>query len=221
MKHCLCHLSDLQISINEVYQTMGYGDNQPDEYLKFETGRILDELNSICKPQYIYAIYPGMVKDNVSIQIGDNRLKLGKTIVSYLSEVEYFCVFVTTAGQEYDSYKKKLRADGELLKEFIADSIGSVIAEACVSRISEELSAKQNIEHTYPYSPGYCGWKLKEQQILFGMLPNKPCGVELTESCLMMPIKSISGIFGLGRNIQRKAYGCTICENINCYKRKT
>jgi len=199
---------------------MGYRNNQPDDYTKFQTDEVLSEIDVICKPQYMYAIYQGKVKDNASVMVGNNRLKLGKTITSYLIGIDYFCVFVTTAGHEYNEYKNKLRTDGELVKEFIADSIGSVIAEACVNKISDELSQKINLNYTYPYSPGYCGWQLKEQQILFSMLPDNPCGIELTDSFLMMPIKSISGIIGLGKDITQKAYGCSICENTNCYKRK-
>lgn len=52
------------------------------------------------------------------------------------------------------------------------------------------------------------------------MLPDRPCGIELTESSLMYPIKSVSGIIGIGSRVERKPYGCTICRNTACYKRR-
>lgn len=219
MKHCLCNISDLTIDLNEVYRSMGY-DNIPDDDIKELTDLVLAEIEPICKPQYLYTIYQGEVLDKNSIQINGKNFNPGKVIHAYLSGTSSFCVFVTTAGHELDAYKQQARADGDLVKEFILDSLGSVIAEACVSKISEELAQLPDLEQTYSYSPGYCGWKLTEQQILFSLLPDSPCGITLTESCLMLPIKSISGIISLGKEIERKAYGCTICDNINCYKRK-
>lgn len=220
MKHCYCNLAELTIDIYEVYRTIGYKDCEPEKEIKALIEDTLNEIIDICSPQYLYGIFPGKLCNSVSIRISNQTFYPGRKIVSYLDGVESFCVFVTTAGLEFEKWKENLRTSGELVKEFIADSIGSVIAESCVDRIQEELSSVHGINHTYPYSPGYCGWKLSEQQYLFSLLPKHPCSIILTDSCLMMPVKSISGIIGLGKNIERKEYGCKICENINCYKRK-
>lgn len=220
MKHCRCSLSGLLIDAHEVYLAMGYRNSEPEEDIRVLMESTLHEINKICTPEYLYEIIPGSLCDRVSIKILNHCFRPGHKIVSYLDGAESFCVFVTTAGSEFETWKKQLREDGDSVKEFIADSIGSVIAEACVNRIQDELADIQGMEHTYPYSPGYCGWKLIEQKTLFSLLPANPCGITLTDSCLMLPVKSISGIIGLGKNIERKAYGCEICENINCYKRK-
>lgn len=220
MKHCYCNLSELTIDIHEVYQTIGYRNCEPEKDIKRQIEDTLNEIRNICSPQYLYDIFPGELCDSVSIKIANQIFCPGHKIVSYLTDAESFCVFVTTAGVEFEKWKENLRTSGDLVKEFIADSIGSVIAESCVNHIQEELSSLQNINHTYPYSPGYCGWKLSEQQNLFSLLPDHPCSITLTNSCLMLPVKSISGIIGLGKDIKRKEYGCKICENINCYKRK-
>ncbi|MDR2914435.1 MAG: hypothetical protein LBV74_06355, partial [Tannerella sp.] len=73
---------------------------------------------------------------------------------------------------------------------------------------------------TNRYSPGYCNWSLQEQQKLFHLLGDKPVNVTLSSSCLMQPIKSVSGIIGVGRNVKEKAYGCTVCNNKDCIYRK-
>ena len=102
----------------------------------------------------------------------------------------------------------------------MADAIGSVIAEACVTEVIKRLEKQIPLRHTYPYSPGYCGWNVKEQAALFQLLPENPCGVKLTDSCLMLPVKSVSGVIGLGDEVENKPYGCAICMNKNCYKRR-
>ena len=199
---------------------MGYQNNRCEDEIQILVNEVYSEINEVCVPQYLYEIYPGKVISNLSVKINNTEFRTGRIITSYLSGTEEFCVFATTAGHAYDNYKQATRIKGDLVKEFIADSIGSVIPEACVAKIEDELSTIQGKEHTYPYSPGYCGWKLTEQDKLFSLLPSCPCKITLTDSCLMLPIKSTSGIIALGNKIVRKAYSCSICNYINCYKRK-
>ena len=220
MKHCQCTLSDLDIDMREVFLLMGYTNTVPEKDILWLVDKVYAEISHICKPQYIYEVYNAKTHDNVSIEINDKKFITGKIITRYLRGMEKCCVFATTAGKEYETYKKQLHEKGEIPEEFIADAIGSVIAEACVNSIAGELAAIAGNNCTYPYSPGYCNWKLTEQQLLFSLLPDLPCGITLTESCLMIPIKSTSGIIGIGKNIKQKAYACNICEMKNCYKRK-
>jgi len=71
------------------------------------------------------------------------------------------------------------------------------------------------------YSPGYCNWNVAEQHKLFKLLPKDFCGVSLTESVLMQPIKSISGFIGVGEKIKYHHYKCKFCTQKQCiYKSK-
>lgn len=219
MNYHMCSIRELSVDLCEVYRAMGYSD-EPDKEIEAFTRQVLEEVSLFCQPQYLYEIYDGYVPDKTGVSIHNMYFRTGRIINSYLSGADHFCVFVATAGDTFDQYTKKVRAEGDLLKEFVLDSLGSVIAEACVSKIADELSQSTELEQTYPYSPGYCGWKLTEQKGLFSLLPESPCGIGLTESCLMLPIKSISGIIALGKEVKRKAYSCAICNHINCYKRK-
>lgn len=215
----LSTITQLSVNIQDVYACLGYNRNEVPEDINFLIKEVLNDLAGVCQARYLYTLLPGQKQSERSINISGIEFKTGKMITSYLDGVEKFCVFVATAGEEYVEYKSRLRNNGDFIREFIVDAIGSVIAESCVSMISAELTEK-GLKHTYPYSPGYCGWKLTEQTNLFSLLPESPCGIELTDSCLMIPVKSISGVIATGDNVQKRDYGCAICENINCYKRK-
>lgn len=106
------------------------------------------------------------------------------------------------------------------MKEYVADSVGSVIAERCVTLLGKELDKECEFRHSLPYSPGYCGWDIREQQKLFSLFPPQPCGITLSDSFLMSPVKSVSGFFGLGKELLLQPYRCEICNNRHCYKRK-
>ncbi len=71
---------------------------------------------------------------------------------------------------------------------------------------------------TNRYSPGYCGWSVAEQGMLFSFLPKNFCDIRLTESSLMIPLKSVSGIIGIGKELRRKGYKCDFCDIANCLR---
>jgi hypothetical protein len=48
------------------------------------------------------------------------------------------------------------------------------------------------------FSPGYCGWHVSGQKKLFAALEPEEIGITLTPSCLMKPLKSISGVIIAG-----------------------
>jgi hypothetical protein len=177
---------------------------------------------ALARPRLYYELLPGEKRDATHLGIGATEFLCGSIIAGYLDGVERFAVFVTTAGAEYEAWLHELKASGDLVTEYLADALGSVIAEAAVTEIGRQLdrlTATTGESVSYPYSPGYCGWHIREQAKLFGLLPENPCGVRLTASSLMVPIKSVSGIYGLGTGIVRRGYACEVCALKTCYKR--
>jgi cobalamin-dependent methionine synthase I len=72
---------------------------------------------------------------------------------------------------------------------------------------------------TNRYSPGFCGWQTSEQFKIFKLFPANFCGVTLTESAVMNPIKSVSGLFGVGQHVEYHEYHCELCDAVNCIYR--
>ena len=86
-------------------------------------------------------------------------------------------------------------------------------------KIQKELELDlrvKNLQISDRYSPGYCEWSVAEQQKLFSLLPENFCGISLSDSSLMTPIKSVSGIIGIGKDLKQKGYQCNWCNDQNC-----
>lgn len=210
----------MNISEEEIYQAMGYRGTVPDSYICKLIAETYSEIAPLCLPRYMFRILEARQVSRQKIEVGDTGFTTGGIISSYLQGMTQACLFVATAGKEYDAYLQHLKTQDNIVKEYIADSIGSVIAEACGTLLAQELENSSELFHTLPYSPGYCGWNICEQQKLFAFFPPEPCGIVLSDSFLMSPVKSISGFIGLGRELRPQPYRCEICNNKQCYKRK-
>ncbi len=165
----------------------------------------------------------------VSLSPGDSKLKIsdisfnvGKVIGNQLKGLEAIAVFVCTVGSKMSDLAKKLMAEGDLIQAYILDTIGSETVERAMDRVQEELAASVKAQHrniTNRFSPGYCGWDVSAQHDLFALLPKGFCGVKLTEAALMLPLKSLSGIIAIGKNVARRDYPCKICDVEDCLQR--
>jgi hypothetical protein len=85
----------------------------------------------------------------------------------------------------------------------------------------KEMTEARGMKITNRYSPGYCGWNVSEQHKLFSLLEDNYCGISLNESALMQPIKSVSGIIGIGEKVRFNKYTCNLCDQQNCLYRNS
>jgi hypothetical protein len=73
------------------------------------------------------------------------------------------------------------------------------------------------------FSPGYCGWHISGQRKLFRSLRPEDIGIELNQSYLMKPIKSISGIIVSGKKeifeFEDAFSFCADCTTHSCRER--
>ena len=211
MTHKELSYEDLAIVPSDVYEQMGYREQWPDEATCRETDAILQEVRALLRPRLCFTVVYGtldMEQNQLTIQ--DTTFDIGKIIARQLRGSEAFALFVATSGTEFEQYQQQLKTKGDMVRIFIADALGSIIAEKCADRMELLLQLsidKLQWKHTNRFSPGYCGWHVSQQQRLFPLLDEKePCGVHLTDSSLMVPIKSVSGIVGVGKNVRRLDY---------------
>ena len=212
-------IESLHVHPEDVYRQMGYGKETPDERTAASVIRLLTSVSQIAVPRYCYTVIEGSLEKDV-LRMEDCVFHLGSIIARQLVGATHFAVFVATAGAEFEEWRKK----GDLLESFIADALGSVMAERCADEMEKALQAsidKLGWKRTNRFSPGYCEWATVEQLKLIPLLGNpNPCGVWLTESALMWPVKSVSGIIGLGENVSYHDYTCQLCQLTHCFRRR-
>lgn len=221
----LKNLSSLDLTLPDIYEQMGYGQSVPDDALIRETLSVLAEIKHFLRPRYTFFMTDGTLDtDRHTLTVGENRFDIGRIISRQLRGSSAFAFFIATAGIEFEHWQESLKHDNDMVRVFIGDAIGSVIAEKTADRMEQSLQdaiASRGWHHTNRFSPGYCGWHVSQQQTLFPMFgEDGTCGVRLTPSSLMLPIKSVSGVIGLGENVRKLEYSCGLCDYKMCYKRR-
>ncbi len=125
------------------------------------------------------------------------------TIVGYdetnkhliFKDAEKVAICICTIGPELEQEVKELMEKNEMLRALILDALGSEAAEEVAIQSDQILAEKAREMNLWPskrFSPGYGKWDIKEQRFIFRILPAADIEVRLTESCMMVPRKSVS-----------------------------
>lgn len=214
--------SELDITESSLIQLLGYKQSAPPAYLPETIAGLLRAAPGHCCPAYRYRIYEGSAGRD-SIRVGTTVFQCGKIISATQKGALRFAVFTATAGTLFQQWQESRAIASDPMTGYLVDCIGTRIAEATADRMQNDLEKAclmQGLTITNRYSPGYCGWDVTEQQALFSLLPENPCGIRLNASGLMIPVKSVSGVIGIGATVRKKDYGCRLCRLAGCFLRK-
>ncbi len=199
---------------------MGYGNAIPEPDICALVDQLVERAFQVARPSFYCQIVPCELGVG-RVKLGDQVLSVGGTIAKLLRGSQSVALFVATAGEAFQRWLDEIVQSGDTLSMFISDAIGSALVESVGDYMELQLDGEiAPLLHTNRFSPGYCGWNIEQQQLLFSLLPEHVCGVELNANSLMYPIKSISGIVGIGESVDVKKYGCSICGRVDCYIRK-
>lgn len=216
---------DLCIEARHVEDAMGcYENGTPDPFPDL-IKKAIDGISSKIevKGGYRYCDDIDFAQGSSTLRLENVRFSLGRIIGRQVSGIESAAVFACTAGSMISDLSKASMQAGDLIQGYILDTIGSVVVEKAMDVIQQRLSEaeeSQGRKITNRLSPGYCGWHISEQHELFSLLPWNFCGIRLSESSLMLPLKSVSGIIGIGKKVKRLEYPCKICDKQKCFRRR-
>ncbi len=217
--------NDLHLSVSLIENVIGYKEDDDKGLVTDLIEEILGEAKEMCSIKAQYSIFSpvGFNNDSKSIVLNGISFDVKKIVFGQIRKSESIAIFLCTAGEEIGVRSRKAMHDRDLLKGYIYDIVGSEIVEATADLMQNDLENKMiyaGMKITNRYSPGYCGWDVAEQHKLFQLLPDNFCGIRLTQSALMDPVKSVSGFIGIGQDVRHNPYTCSICDMKDCIYRK-
>ncbi len=218
---------DTPIDRSEVRRYLGYPSRAaPKRNIEDTLDHWIVEGAKHALPRATYGIFAVVetAKRWIRIETSEGVVEFAGAIGEFIGPVDLLAVFIATAGPAVEKVASDLLKKGDYLGGMIVNAVGSERAEAAEAAVIDELralAAATNRAMTLPYSPGYCGMAITEQRKLFTALNGAQVGVSLTPDCLMKPIKSVSGLIGLGEAaITREGSPCDHCTVHNCNMRR-
>lgn len=205
-------------------KTMGYSPGTAPEPVTDLIREVAEELMPLGDVRAEFLIFDRLTSDPVNRSIVTEGVvfEVKPIIFNQIKRAEGAALFICTAGAEVGMRSRASMKEGDLLRGYVYDVIGSEVVENAADRMQDELRlavAAGGLNITNRFSPGYCGWDVAEQHKLFSFFPDNYCGITLTESALMNPVKSISGLIGIGREVRYAPYQCHLCDDKNCIYR--
>jgi hypothetical protein len=215
---------DLKLNSSQIEAVLGYKEGEDREIVTSLIEEILTECHKICNIKAEFRVFGEIRFDNdtKSVEINKIRFQIKKIVFNQIKKSDSVAIFLCTAGNEIGIRSRKIMQERDFLKGYIYDVIGSEIVEAAADLMQTNLEKTildSGERITNRFSPGYCGWDVAEQHKLFQLIPDNYCGIHLTPSALMDPVKSISGIIGIGKNVKYNPYTCGMCDMNDCIYR--
>ncbi|MFZ1290430.1 MAG: vitamin B12 dependent-methionine synthase activation domain-containing protein [Melioribacteraceae bacterium] len=214
-------ITEIRIDKEKIAEDIGYQSGEIPEQFDDLLNQIIIETQTKCNIEAGYKVCDLKIS-NQSFIIENKEFFVDKIIYHQFKNADHAAVFVCTIGNEMELWSKELIAQSDLLMGYLIDVTASTIVENVADSlhdfIGKNYSAK-DLHYSNRYSPGYCNWQVTEQQKLFSLFSKNFCNIKLSDASLMNPIKSISGIIGLGKNVKYREYFCDHCGIKDCTHR--
>ena len=192
----------------------GHGVN-PDDITKALMDKAEEEILKICRPVYTFTEIPK-----------DSPVLGGEDIRKVIEKSEKVVLIAATLGIYVDKLIRKWQIT-DMAQAVVIDAMASVAIEQFMDKIELELSKRYSGYYfTNRFSPGYGDYPLEKQKEIIKLLnTEKKLGLNLTESLMLNPTKSVTAVIGMGKEEIKEKSSCTSkcsrCKNKNCPYRRT
>lgn len=174
------------------------------------------EAATIAKPKALYGLSFVESRGTDWVTLDGSRF-ISRILQVNLKDVQRVFPYVATCGVELDEWSNKFN---DFLLRFFADTIKEMALQAAVKALDEHLDNQFHPGPVSSMNPGsLIDWPLEVQPQLFALLGDveEKIGVRLNSSYLMLPTKTISGLYF---PTDQRFASCQLCPRQNCPSRR-
>jgi hypothetical protein len=181
-----------------------------------EIAKLAAEAVAVARPKALYKL--AFIEDKGAESVTADGITFTSRVLRVnLDALHRFFAFVGTAGHELEAWADSKQ---DMLAHFYADAINEAVLHAAMITFAAQLTERFQLASTAVMNPGsLTDWPLREQRPLFALLGDvrSTIGVELTDSLLMVPRKSVSGILFVA---EETFASCQLCPRLDCPNRR-
>lgn len=186
---------------------------------KCDLEEVVARTNSLLSPEGIYRVYETAQLSKTSFTISGKEFHCGAKVCQALEGSKAIAVLLATIGEGVNTLIGQYNKEYDFLKAYWCDKLANWTLDQVIEQMKAEIARnaeKDGWKTTSNWGPGYCGWNITEQASLLELLPAEELRVSLSPSMLMHPVKSLSGVMGIGRHVRYKKSGCADCNLSHC-----
>ncbi len=212
-------INDLELTLDIDQVLRGQG-AKPEKIREHSPGlvdtaeRALAEGFPLLKPILIYKrfVLESIIHEKLLL-LGGGYVQ-GRLLAQYLPPAQQIVIVVCTIGPEIDaSISEAFKTDPlfALALNGLGNTAVEDLAKLACSRF-ETMARDERMEVSIPLSPGMLGWPVDVgQDQIFNLVPADTIGVELSNSRMMSPNKSLSMLIGIGKLFTGEGRHCDLC----------
>ena len=209
----------VDIPVKEVQRYMGYhGITEIAPDMQERINKAVDQVSAQSHPRIITKEYPVRINGNV-ITIYNDTEEVNMESDALARNLKGCCgalLLAATIGPACDMLVRRASITSAA-DAAIYQAAGAAAIEAFLDDMNDKIKADYEAQGLFlrpRFSPGYGDLKLDHQKDWFRLLDiSKQIGVELTDSLLMVPTKSVTAIIGIG--IDKAKTSCSGCSGCN------
>ena len=184
------------------------------EYIKDKLDSLIEAITPVMNPKALYSISFVDKIEGDQVTIGDTVFT-SKVVRMNLEQVGRVFPYIVTAGSELDGVELSKRQSAMLL-----DQVKTVVVSKAYQYLRAHLAEKYGIKKLSSVAPGRLAeWPLTQQRELFSLFGDNVdrIGVRLTKTCLMVPVKTVSGLLFPS---EAGFESCELCSREKCMGRR-
>ena len=202
------------LDIGDILRGQGIDPDRARSALVASAEEVVDELSDLLDPNVVYGILSVRDFHHQTVELEGGAAFEGLLVARALAGAEKVALAVCTIGPGLEEQMQQLFSD-DPMRAMALDGAGV----AALRKLSDLIIAEVDeiaVQHGWGRGmralPGQEGWSIWEQKVLFEHLPTADIGVRLTDSCLMIPRKSVSFVIGMGPDMRPDAVACDFCS---------
>jgi len=205
---------EFTVTIDEVLKRFKIDSGDEDEPI---VAKMLADALSVARPKAMYGVASIDEKGEDYVVIEGKKI-INPLIRKNVDKINRIFPYIATCGEEVEEWSKTI---DDPYEKFWADGIKEIILMKAVIHLAETVKTQFNITgYMSKMSPGSLKeWPIREQTVLFDLIGNvyESVGVRLTDSFLMLPIKSVSGFYFTSED---NFENCALCPILKCPGRR-
>jgi hypothetical protein len=208
-------IENIPVKLDADELVMGLRIRRNVDYIRDKLDSLIETITPVMNPKALYSVSFVDKIEGDRVTIGDTVFT-SKVVRMNLEPVGRVFPYVVTAGAELDAVELSKGQSAMLL-----DQVKTVVVSKAYQYLRTHLAEKYGIKKLSSVGPGRLDeWPITQQRELFSLFGDNVdrIGVHLTKTCLMVPVKTVSGLLFPS---EAGFESCELCSREKCMGRRT